>query len=91
MKINPINSIVNRYEKVQAYSQKETPAYSAGTDRLELSEQARLFTEALAAAKSNREVNAANKQERIEQIKAQIENDTYEVDVAELCKKILLG
>lgn len=90
MKINPVNNIVNRYTKVQAYQVQEKPQMAAGTDKLELSDQARLFTEALSAAKRNMEATAVQKEARAAQVKGEIEQGTYHVEMNDILSKILL-
>lgn len=91
MKINPVSNVVGQYAKLKAYATKETPASYMGTDQLELSEQARLFTEALAAAKRNAQMSGQGKQEKIETLKSMIADGSYEVSTGDLLKKIFLG
>lgn len=89
MKITPVNSIANSYTKLQAYSAKATQQTSMGEDTLELSEQARLFTEAFAAAKRQAPVGEADNSARVAKVMQEIEQGSYHVDVNDICNKIL--
>jgi anti-sigma28 factor (negative regulator of flagellin synthesis) len=91
MKINPVGNVMGQYAKLKVYANKEDVKNAMGTDRLELSDRARLFTEAMNAAKKNMEATEANKHRKMEQIKAQIAQGEYYVSADEISKKLFLG
>lgn len=78
MKINPINRIDAVYQAYQKNNQPAKPedAKKVKTDQLELSDEARLQLQ-------------KEKDLKIEQLKAQIENGTYKVDSEKLAEKLL--
>ncbi len=62
---------------------------SMETDRVELSEDAIAFSAALKAAKQAMETNDADRIKRINEIKQQIDNGSYDISGESIAEKIL--
>lgn len=92
MQINPVNQIAAlQYARVQAAGGKEKSESVSVLDSIELSDQAKLFSDALNAAKKNaaEEAGSVDKQARIQQIVEQLRTDSYEIDTDALCASML--
>lgn len=77
---------VNPYKTTKVQS-KATEKPSMGSDRLEISESSRLFSEALKVAQSTVDVRA----DRVDAIREQISNGQYRVDSRQIAEKMLGG
>ncbi|MBU9711767.1 flagellar biosynthesis anti-sigma factor FlgM [Evansella tamaricis] len=78
MKINPMHS-VHAYQKAQEVGGKKKVATSKNQDRLDISLEAKKMQESSKFS--------AERQEKVDQVKAKIENGTYEVNAREVAKK----
>jgi flagellar biosynthesis anti-sigma factor FlgM len=58
-------------------------------DKVELNEDAKVFSSCLKAVKESIHVDAAKKEERIAQIRKELENGTYSVSGQDVARKIL--
>ena len=90
MRIDSIYSVATQYNKVQNTRRASTPEVSAPQDAIELSDQARLFSDVLAAAKAQHSEAEAAHAARAAEIAGQIDNGSYEVSAEELAGKILI-
>lgn len=82
MKINNVNlSPVNPYKANELNAQKSVKSLGAQTDKLEISSQAKQLSEISSYS--------AERNERIQEIKAQIDAGTYKVDSREIAKNLL--
>lgn len=89
MNIKPVSSIIQQYMGTSAVQQVKSMAQpQAQRDSVEFSDQARLFSEALSAAKESIGKTTDTQQVRIEQIRAQMQNGTYSVPTQDLCMKV---
>lgn len=87
-----INSVPPKelYTKYIHVKKKVTPQHSQSkTDKAELTTDAKTFSTALNAAKEAIKVRTPQELERINRVKAEIENNTYNVSGREVAKKIL--
>lgn len=79
MKINPMQS-VNAYQKLQETQKQQAHDKQTRSDQVEISQEAK----ELAESKENR---SPEQQERIDAIKEQVKNGTYEVNAQETARK----
>lgn len=91
MKIGSVNNpIINQYKniKVEAASQpfKAEPA----TDRVELSHEAMLFSEAFAAARRSMQEADPTQGLKVGQIMERMREGTYHVEAKDICDKLLV-
>lgn len=90
MKINSIPpkemyyQYVHVKDKIPAQTQTNT-----GTDKVELTSDARTFSATLKAAKDSLETRSPTEQKRIDAVKQQIQNNTYSVSGYMVAEKIL--
>lgn len=81
MKINPLNNPkINAY-KQHIQKQQETQSKHQATDQVQISKEAQHLQQ------SNPIVEA--RQEKVEQIKQQVQNGTYELDAKQTAEKII--
>ncbi len=90
MKIDSITpkEIYGAYSKVQG-KHAAKPAETSKTDRVELSDEAVAFSEALKAAKQALETNDADRIKKINEIKQRIDNGSYSVSGEDIAEKML--
>lgn len=89
MKINGIPPTDLLYQYVHV-KEKQAPVYQANqmVDQVEITGDAKIFSQALAAARGQMEASNVN-MNRIEEIKAQIANNTYFVPGVKVAEKML--
>lgn len=89
MRINsvPPKELYTKYIHVK--KQVAAPKPQSKTDKAELTTDAKTFSTALSAAKEVIKSRAPHELERISRVKAEIENNTYNVSGREVAKKIL--
>ena len=75
-----------RVNKASAYDKFDT---RLGNDEISISEEAISFSKVYNAAKQDAQIDAADRQQRIETIKEQLKNGTYEVSSEQLADSIL--
>ncbi|MDD3920559.1 MAG: flagellar biosynthesis anti-sigma factor FlgM [Eubacteriales bacterium] len=90
MRIDAVYSVATQYNKVQNTRRLTTEQVNAPQDAIELSDQARLFSDVLAAAKAQHSETEAAHAAKTVQIADQIENGSYEVSAEDLIGKILI-
>ena len=82
MKINNVNlPIVNPYKANELNVQKSVQTKHAQTDKLEISSKAKQLSETSSYT--------AERNERIQEIKAQVDAGTYKIDSQEIAKKLI--
>lgn len=90
MKINSIAPKELYYQFVYAKEKPSIPAAAkSGTDKVELTDQAKTFSATLKAAKEAMSADNSAHASRIESIKQQIQNGTYNVPGIKVAEKIL--
>ncbi len=89
MKINsiPPKELLNKYIHVR---EKETEANQcSGTDKAEFTSEAKTFSMAFKAAKEAMEITTPQQIQHINQVKQQVDNNTYSVSGKQVAEKIL--
>ena len=91
MKINGIGGagFVQGSGKINRASALEKYNAVPKNDEMSISEEAISFSKIYNAAKQDAQVSAADNKQRIEEIKAQLENGTYEVSSEQIADSIL--
>lgn len=89
MRINsvPPKELYTKYIHVKKQVTPQKP--QSKTDKAELTTDAKTFSTALNAAKEAIKVRTPQELEKIDRVKAEIENNTYKVSGREVAKKIL--
>ena len=89
MRINPTvaSSAINRYEKVVRRETAQEQGLST-TDKVELSEKAKLYSSLIQAAKSS---DSDMSESKVHAILNQMASGTYRVDVSKLAEKMTSG
>ncbi|MHA6258382.1 flagellar biosynthesis anti-sigma factor FlgM [Sporosarcina sp. CAU 1771] len=82
MKINKVNlPVVNPYQSNQLKADQAGKKQATQTDRLEISQEAKQLSEVSSYS--------LERNERVQQIKSQVDSGTYEVDAKKLAANIL--
>ncbi|NCB30742.1 MAG: flagellar biosynthesis anti-sigma factor FlgM [Clostridia bacterium] len=84
-----ISPIVGQYNKMQVEAVHVRPQIQQTTDRVELSHEAKLFTEAFSAVRKSMQENSSTQAVRVNQIMEQMRNGDYKVEVKDICDKLL--
>lgn len=90
MRIDSVYSVMTQYNKVQNARRPGVQEVAAPQDGIELSDQAKMFSDILAAAKAAHSETQAAHAVRAQEVAAQIENGSYEVSAEDLISKILI-
>lgn len=91
MQINPVSSVVGQYTAIKTVTAPEKKVGAGQVDKTELSADAKLFTQAFAAAKKG--VDSAHGSDyaaRVKDVAKRVEAGNYEVSDEELASKLML-
>lgn len=83
--VDPYSQQVERQQLDRSSQQGQAPQAQATGDRVSVSPQARLYTEAYAAATSAPEI----RQDKVAALKEQVANGTYAMDSRKIAEKLL--
>lgn len=88
MKINPLNSpdAINAYKNSHVKKVNSNTEYKIN-DKLDLSENAKVYAKAMNALKESSIVRA----DKVQKIKNEIQNGTYKVESGKIAEKMLTG
>lgn len=89
MKIGSVNPVIGSYHKIQAEAACLRPQTQIAADRVELSHEALLFTEAFSAARRSMREAVPGQELRVNQIMERMRGGTYQVEVRDICDKLL--
>ena len=89
MKINsiPPKELINQYIHVR--EKAVTESQESGTDKTELTSEAKTFSAALKAAKETMDVRTSEEMKHINKVAKQVETNTYSVSGDKVAEKIL--
>lgn len=89
MKIGSVNSIVGQYNKIQTEPVQSRVKREQAMDRVELSPEAQVFSEAFAAARKSMQAAEPERELRVNDIMQRMRSGSYRVDVRDVCDKLL--
>lgn len=89
MKIGSVNSIFGQYNKIRADAAYMPPKLQPAADQVELSPEARLFTEAFSLAKKSMLEPSPAQTFRANAIMEQMRGGAYHVEASAVCDKLL--
>lgn len=89
MKIGSINPIVGQYNKIKLEAAYHQPQAQPATDRVELSREAMLFSEAFSAVRKSMQEAAPGQEVKVGRIMEQMAGGAYEVELQAICDKLL--
>lgn len=89
MKIVPINHIINPYKNMKVESASQPCEALPATDRVELSHEAKLFSEAFAVARRSIQEAGQAENPKVGRIMEQMREGAYNVEVKDICDKLL--
>ncbi len=89
MKIESTPSVIGQYNKIKTDAVRPCPQNQSEIDRVDLSQEAQIFTEAFSAVKKSMQETLPGQELRVNQIMEQMRNGTYEVEVKDICNKLL--
>lgn len=92
MKINPLgnSNMINTYNKVAKPPAPEKPFETAApTDQVTFSQEAMTYSSTISKIKEALEVRSPEETARVEDIKARVQDGTYEIDAEAVAEKII--
>ena len=90
MKIGSVNPIITQRSAIQVEAAYQRPRVQPMRDSVELSPDAKLFSEAFAAARRSLHDVKPDQEFRVQQIMEQMESGAYQVDLSAVCDKLLI-
>ncbi|MDD4074938.1 MAG: flagellar biosynthesis anti-sigma factor FlgM [Eubacteriales bacterium] len=88
MKINEVYSVVGQYQTTRTQRTQAQKPVSMGTDKVEISGFAKIYSDAMAAAHKDAPADSAY-QARVSDIAARMQAGTYNVSAEDVSAKIL--
>ncbi len=89
MKINEVYSVVGQYNQNRIQRTQTQKPQAMGTDKIELSSFAKLYSDAMAAAKKDAETSDPAYTAHLKDVAARVESGAYEVSAREVSAKML--
>ena len=89
MKVNSVNPVIGQYSKIRSDAVWRRQYQAQAMDEVELSPEARLFTEAFSAARRSLQQSDAEQTVRVNEIMEQMRSGDYRVEIRDICDKLL--
>ncbi len=89
MKINEVYSVVGQYNQNRIQRTQTQKPQAMGTDKIELSSFAKIYSDAMSAAKRNAETEDAEYSAHLKDVTERFQSGAYEVSSQELSAKML--
>ncbi len=89
MKIGSVNPIIGQYNQIRTGATPKLPEAQGTTDSVELSPEALFFSEAFGAARKSMQEATPGQEVKISQIMEQMRAGSYQVEVKDICDKLL--
>lgn len=90
MKINEVYSVVGQYTQTKVRrAQAEQPQNAGATDRLELSSFAKVYSDAMSAARKEAQSTDAAYQTHLQDVTARFQSGEYNVSAEDVSAKML--
>lgn len=90
MKINEVYSVVGQYAPAKVRrAQTEQPQSTGSADKLELSSFAKVYSDAMAAARKDAQTSDAEYQAHLQDVTARFQSGSYHVSAEDVSAKML--
>ena len=89
MKIGSVNPVIGQYNQIKTGAARKLPEAQGAADSVELSPEALLFSEAFGAARKSMQEATPGQEVKISQIMEQMRAGSYQVEVKDICDKLL--
>ena len=89
MKVGSVNPIISQYTKIQSAAPAPAAKPQFQRDEVQLSHDARVFSEAFSAARRAMQAQGQGSEIRAEEILRRMQGGEYGISTGELCDKLL--